>query len=47
VIFKSKTFFAISSQTFLAISVFVPDFSSFKSENEVRVTQETSSISCA
>jgi hypothetical protein len=45
VIFKSRTFFAIPSHTFVAISDLVPDFSSFKSENEVRVVPAVSSIS--
>jgi hypothetical protein len=38
-------FFAISSQTFVAISIFVPDLSNFKSEKDVRVTPLVSSIS--
>jgi hypothetical protein len=45
VIFKSRTFFAILSHTFIAISVLVPDLSNFKSEKEVRVLLAVSSIS--
>jgi hypothetical protein len=45
VIFKSRTFLAISVPTFVAISVLVPDLSSFRSEKDVRVFQAVSSIS--
>jgi hypothetical protein len=47
VIFKSKTFTAISSPTLVAISVLVPVLSSFKSEKEVNVFPVVSSINCA
>jgi hypothetical protein len=38
---------AISSQTFTALSVFVAFASSFKSDEEHKVFQDTSSINCA